>query len=82
MPDLFHWLLTGVMANEVTNATTTQFYNPRTRNWAYPLFEKLELPTAILGQLTPPGTRLGRLRSSVAGDVGLAGVEGGLTRHA
>ena len=26
MPDLFHWLLTGVKANEYTDATTTQFY--------------------------------------------------------
>ena len=75
MPDLFHWLLTGVMANEITNATTTQCYNPRARNWAYPLLEKLEIPTAILGQLVPPGTRLGPLRSSVVADVGLSGVE-------
>lgn len=30
MPDLFNWLLTGVKGSEVTNATTTQFYNPRT----------------------------------------------------
>lgn len=74
MPDLFHWLLTGVMANEVTNATTTQFYNPRARNWAYPLLESLDIPTAILGQLVPPGTRLGPLRPSVVADVGLSGV--------
>ncbi len=74
MPDLFHWLLTGVMVNEITNASTTQFYNPRARNWAYPLFEALELPTGILGQLEPPGTCLGALRPSVAADVGLQGV--------
>ena len=29
MPDLFHWLLTGVKANEFTDATTTQFFDPR-----------------------------------------------------
>jgi len=75
MPDLFHWLLTGVMVNETTDASTTQFYNPRSKNWAYPLFERLDLPTAILGQLEPPGTRLGPLRPSVAAEVGLSGVE-------
>ena len=29
MGDLFHWLLTGEKANELTNATTTQFFDPR-----------------------------------------------------
>ena len=28
MPDLFHWLLTGVKCNEMTEASTSQFYNP------------------------------------------------------
>ncbi len=34
IPDLFHWLLTGVKANEFTNATTTQFFNPAASAWA------------------------------------------------
>jgi rhamnulokinase len=75
MPDFFHWLLTGVKANEMTNATTTQFYNPLRRGWAVELFEKLDLPTRILGNLIEPGTRLGPLRPDVADDTGLAGVE-------
>ena len=41
MPDLFHWLLTGDKANEFTNATTTQFYNPQTRGWATDLLEQV-----------------------------------------
>ena len=28
MPDLFHWLLTGVKCNEMTDASTSQFYDP------------------------------------------------------
>ena len=28
MPDLMHWLLTGVKCNEMTEASTSQFYNP------------------------------------------------------
>jgi rhamnulokinase len=75
MPDLFHWLLTGEKANEFTNATTTQFYNPRTKTWSTTLFEKFDLPTSILGDIVPPGTRLGRLRADVAEATGLANVE-------
>jgi rhamnulokinase len=71
MPDLFHWLMTGEKANEMTNATTTQFYNPRTGRWACSLLEKLGLPTHILGNIVPPGTSLGRLRRNVAEATGL-----------
>ncbi len=75
MPDLFHWLLTGEKSNEVTDASTTQFYNPRTRDWSRGLLERFGLPTNILGKLTPPGTRLGRLRKSVAEETGLSDAE-------
>ena len=34
MPDLFHWLMTGQKCNEMTDATTTQFYNPTKGTWA------------------------------------------------
>ena len=75
MPDLFHWLLTGVKGNEVTNATTTQFFNPVRRGWAVELLERLELPTKILGPLVEPGTKLGKLRSSVVAETGLSNLE-------
>jgi rhamnulokinase len=72
MPDLFHWLLTGVKANEFTNATTTQFFDPTRRTWATDLLERLKLPTALLGPLLEPGSPLGPLRPQVAADTGLA----------
>ena len=75
IPDLFHWLLTGIKANEATNASTTQFLNPKTGGWATDLLGKFGLPTNILGTLTPPGTRLGKLQTSVAEETELAGVE-------
>jgi rhamnulokinase len=74
MPDVFHWLLTGEKANEVTDATTTQFYNPQTQNWATQLLERFALPTKILGTLAPPGTKLGSLRADVATETSLVGV--------
>lgn len=65
IPDLFHWLLTGQKGVERTNASTTQFLNPRTGQWAVSLLEKFSIPTGMLGPILEPGTRLGRLRPSV-----------------
>ncbi|MCI0361333.1 MAG: rhamnulokinase [Planctomycetaceae bacterium] len=75
IPDLFHWLLTGVKANEFTDATTTQFLNPKTGGWTTDLLTKFGLPTHILGEIASPGTRLGKLQTSVAEETELAGVE-------
>ena len=52
IPDLLHWLLTGEKANEQTNASTTQFYNPRSQSWSTNLLERLGLPTSILGEIS------------------------------
>jgi rhamnulokinase len=62
MPDLFHWLLTGEYSNEYTNATTTQLLDARARRWSSAVLEAFELPAAIFGSLTQPGTDLGHLR--------------------
>lgn len=74
MPDLFHWLLTGVKANEFTDASTTQFCNPHTREWSRGLLQRLGIDTKIFGEMAHPGTTLGRLRTSVAEETGLANV--------
>lgn len=74
MPDLFNFWLTGRKACEFTDATTTQFYDPREGAWSRPLFEKLGLPFHILPEIVPPGTVLGPLLPSVAEEVGLGEV--------
>jgi rhamnulokinase len=66
IPDYFHWLLTGEKANEFTDASTTQFYNPRTQTWSSTLFERFGLPDKMLLDLVQPGTCLGKLRRSIA----------------
>jgi rhamnulokinase len=71
MPDLFHYFFTGVKANEFSNATTTQMYNPTARGWAFELVKAFGLPTGMLGSIVQPGTVLGPLRTSVATDTGL-----------
>ncbi|MBN2578233.1 MAG: rhamnulokinase [Pirellulales bacterium] len=72
MPDLFHWLMTGVKCNEMTEASTSQFYNPLTGDWATDLLKQFDLPVRILGRLTQPGTSLGALQKHLADETGLA----------
>jgi len=71
MPDLFNFWLTGKKVCEFTEATTTQFYDPRAGDWARDMLERLDIPPHILGEIVPPGTVLGPLLPSVAGEVGL-----------
>jgi rhamnulokinase len=71
IPDLFHYFFTGVKVNEFTDASTSQFYDPTARSWAYAMLGRFGLPTNILGSLVPPGTPLGPLRPSIATETGL-----------
>lgn len=71
VPDLFHWLLTGVKCNEMTEASTSQFYNPVQGDWSVELLQRFSLPTGILSKITQPGTTLGTLRPNVAAECGL-----------
>ena len=71
MPDLFHYLFTGIKVNEYTDASTSQMLDPRTRGWAYDLVQAFGLPSEILGTLVQPGTVLGPLRTSIAAETGI-----------
>ncbi len=73
MPDLFNYFLTGRRAAELSIASTSQFYNPRERRWAAELFRELGLPTHILPEIVPSGTRLGALLPHVAEAAGMPG---------
>jgi rhamnulokinase len=75
IPDLLHWLLTGIKANEFTDASTTQFLDPRTKTWATGLLDRFGLPTHVLGEIATPGTRLGKVQPSVVEETDLANVE-------
>ncbi|GBD35147.1 L-Rhamnulokinase [bacterium HR36] len=70
MADLFHFWLTGRLTVELTNASTTQMYDPVARDWAKPVVEKLGLPLKMLLPITPPGTLLGTLLPHVAEETG------------
>lgn len=71
IPDLLNYWLTGELACELTNATTTQFVEAKTRRWAAGLLAALDLPARLLPPIVEPGTVVGRLRPDVC--AGLTG---------
>jgi rhamnulokinase len=71
MPDLFHWLLTGVKCNEMTEASTSQCYDPVRGDWALELLGKFSLPMRIFSPVGQPGTTLGPLRANLIAETGL-----------
>jgi sugar (pentulose or hexulose) kinase len=71
MPDLFNYWLTGRIACEYTNATTTQCVDTRRRTWAMSLIEDLGVPRRLFGPLIEPGTVLGSLQASAGGPTGV-----------
>ena len=82
IPDFFHWLLTGEKTNEFTNATTTQFFNPASGQWAAELLEKLGLPARLLRPVVQPGTNLGTIAKRSRGRNGTRWSERRSPRHA
>ena len=71
MPDLFHYWFSGVKVCEFSDASTTQFHDPRKKDWATDLLSKLGLPVDIFPEVIQPGTKVGDLVQSVAGDCGV-----------
>ena len=74
IPDLFNFWLTGQKVCEFTDATTTQFYDPRRNSWSEEICTALSVPSEILPEVVQPGTQLGTLLPSVAAETGLAAV--------
>lgn len=74
MGDLFNFFFTGAKVCEFSNATTTQFYNPSTGDWARELLDKLDLPHHFLPDIVEPGTQVGHLLPSIADELGVSSV--------
>jgi len=75
MPDFFHWCLSGSRVVERTNATTTQCFHPTAGQWAFDMLRKFELPLELFPEIVEPGTKLGRLRETIAARTGLGRIE-------
>lgn len=66
LPDYFHFRLSGSIANEYTNATTTQLYGISTDDWDGELLALAGISRELLSRPVQPGTRLGET-SEIAG---------------
>jgi rhamnulokinase len=74
-PDLLGYWLTGQKTQERSIVSTTQLYNPNTKNWDYTLIERLGLPKRLFSTISDPGDTLGELRSSLKEDTGLTNLK-------
>ena len=70
VPDLLTYWLTGVAATEVTNASTTQFFDATSRTWNGDLLSRAGVDPAILTTLREPRENVGPLLADVAEHVG------------
>ena len=69
--DAFNFWLGGAARIEESNASTTQLYDPRARQWSGKLLQSLDLPERLFPQIVPSGTRLGTLTPELARETGL-----------
>jgi rhamnulokinase len=74
IPDLFNYWLSGEITNEFTNATTTQCFDPRNRDWAWPLLEAMNIPAHLFGPIAESGTPIGTLLPHIADETGAGAV--------
>lgn len=69
LPSYLSYLLTGERRNEYTDASTTGLLDAATRDWAYPLLDRIGLPQKLFHKPAMPGV-LGRFTPAVAAAVG------------
>lgn len=70
MPEYLSYRLTGVAKHEYTICSTGNLLNAESRTWDMEIIDRLGLPTALFGEICPPGTAVGTLSESVKETVG------------
>jgi rhamnulokinase len=73
--DAINYLLSGVAMMEESLASTTQVYNPRSKDWSNLLVKALGVPERLMPQVVPSGTKLGPLRPEITQETGLGDLE-------
>lgn len=72
MPDIFNYLLTGIIQTEFSIASTSQLYNPVKKMWDHDILRTLGIPVAIMPRIAEPGTVIGSISNNVSYETGIA----------
>lgn len=72
IPDFLSYKLTGIMANEYTNATTGALVNAKTNDWDYELIDLLGYKKDLFLPLSKPATLLGKFSADIEKEVGFS----------
>jgi len=70
IPDLFNYWLSGRITSEFSIATTTQCFDPRKCDWAWPVIDAFEIPRYLFQPVIEPGTVLGSLLPGIQSETG------------
>lgn len=70
VPDYLHYILTGVMSNEYTEASTSGLVSAAAKDWDRELLDLLGFPQKLFGPLSLPGTSLGGLCPALREELG------------
>ncbi len=74
MPDLFAYMLTGVMKEEETIASTSNMLNPYTKEWDFELIDRLGLPRGVFAPVVKAGSVYGMLSDEICEELGCKSV--------
>ena len=69
-PDLFAYLLTGEIKEELSIASTTNLLNPNTNDWDFELIDRLGLPKNIFAPIVKSGSVYGMLSDELCEELG------------
>lgn len=71
IPDLLAYMLTGAKVCEYTEASTSQFLNPKSQQIESSLLEAAGVAPSLLCPLVMPGTKIGELTDALAQETGM-----------
>ena len=69
IPDIFNYLLTGVISNEFTVSSTTLMFDQIRKVWQQEIFRRLEIPASLFNKVIDPGTKIGNISKELCNDL-------------